>query len=151
MSGSIKVPAPGVSLIDRAGSLTLVGRSFFNELLNRIGGNTGGLANLNGNSNEVFNVANAQTGTQAVPLDQLAVIAGAAVETITVGTSPFTYQAPRSGVLAIGGSGVVRVQVVRNGVTATLDRHYGAVPVRYQDQVILTYSQAVPTLTWLPN
>jgi hypothetical protein len=152
MSSSIRVPAPGTPLIaPKTGELTLIGRQFFSGLVSRVYGSTGSVAALNGNANEEFAVANAKQTYDAVPLGQLNVVAGGTPRGLTVTSSPFSFTAPESGSLSISGSGVVSVQVSRGATTIPVARHYGLIPLRYKDVIVLHYAQSVPVLEWLPN
>ena len=112
---------------------------------------TATLASLNGSSTQVFNVAQAATQTEAVPLGQLNVVAGGTPLGLTVTSSPFSFTAPESGSLSISGSGVVSVQISRGATTIPIARHYGLIPLRYKDVIVLHYAQSVPVLEWLPN
>ena len=152
MSGSsLKMPNPTTPIVDKSGTLTVVARQFFAGLLNRVGGSTGAVAALNGNANEEFAVANAKQTYDAVPLGQLNVVAGGTPLGLTVTSSPFSFSAPESGSLSISGSGVASVQISRGATTIPVARHYGLIPLRYKDVIVLHYAQSVPVLEWLPN
>lgn len=60
-------------VVNSNGTLTTVWRTFFTQIWNRTGGATAALyAFLNGDADQVFNVAPATTSTEAIPLGQLA-------------------------------------------------------------------------------
>ena len=71
-----------------------------------------------------------------------------AESSIVVGTSPFTYTAPRGGVVFVQGGTVSQIQFVRVGTYVT-----GAIKGPFQlgagDQLIVTYS-GKPTMTFAP-
>ena len=67
---------------------------------------------------------------------------------VTVGASPFTYTAPAAGSVAVSGGTISQIQLVRAGVTAWTGTAASVVPVRINDEVIVTYS-AAPTMYYL--
>jgi hypothetical protein len=70
---------------------------------------------------------------------------------ITVGPSPFNYSAPSGGTVLIQGGTVSLVQISRDGVSNyTTGQTQGAIPVSFQDTLIITYSVA-PTMTFVPR
>lgn len=74
------------------------------------------------------------------------------VSGITVGSSPFSYVAPSGGRVIIQGGTTTQIQYSRDaqnyfvtGVTA------GVIPVSQGDQLVVTYSVAPPTMTFVPQ
>ena len=70
--------------------------------------------------------------------------------TLTLTGSPYTFSVVAAGTVVIGGSGVVRVQLVRNGRFISTGSHYGAFPVLADDSIEIDYVGS-PVVTWLPN
>lgn len=67
------------------------------------------------------------------------------VESVTVGASPFDYEAPRDGFVSIVGGVVSAVAYVREGVSTSLGV-VAVVPVKKGDTVRITYT-AAPAVT----
>jgi hypothetical protein len=79
------------------------------------------------------------------------VISGAAISSITVGASPYTYTATNNGTVAVTGGTVSSVQLKRGATTITVASATGVlVPVSTGDQVIVTYS-STPTEQFIPR
>ena len=72
------------------------------------------------------------------------------VATVTVGASPFTYQAPYTGTLSITGGTVSLISIIRQGTTVATGITAGLVPVSKFDKVQITYS-VLPTVVFLPT
>lgn len=64
----------------------------------------------------------------------------AAVVTIPVGASPFTYQPTSGGVVVIEGGTVTGITVTRAGVTASLNVLRGQIALKALDSVTVTYA-----------
>jgi len=60
--------------------------------------------------------------------------------TVTVGTSPFTYVAPRNGFLYFGGGVYVQVDITRGGTTLTSTIVRGYLPLTMNDSAVLRFS-----------
>lgn len=76
--------------------------------------------------------------------------APATAENVVVGASPFSYTAPRQGMLLMSGGTVSLIQYGRGGTMFTMGVLAGPVGVMAGDVVRITYAVA-PTLTFLPN
>ena len=68
---------------------------------------------------------------------------------VTVGASPFSYQAPKKGFLIISGGTVSLVQFTRIGTYST-GMVSGMFPVSLGDTMTVTYS-GIPTITFVPT
>lgn len=73
------------------------------------------------------------------------------VSTLAVTASPFSYQAPLGGFIAVHGGTVVSIMLTRDGInvhgTGTTQ---GCVPMSKGDTAIITYS-APPTINFFPQ
>lgn len=70
---------------------------------------------------------------------------------ITLGPSPFTYQAPTGGSLIIQGGTVSMVSLTRDGVTNfNTGQTQGMFPLSQRDTLIITYT-GTPNLTFVPR
>lgn len=67
------------------------------------------------------------------------------VSAVTLGASPFDYEAPRDGFVSIAGGTVSAIAYVRQGVTTSLGLA-SVIPVKKGDTVRITYTLA-PTVT----
>ena len=74
---------------------------------------------------------------------------GAASAAVTPTGSPYTYPAPRDGLLVITGGTVTLIEYGRTGTFTTLGITAGPVNVLAGDSVRVTYSVA-PTITMIP-
>lgn len=73
------------------------------------------------------------------------------VKSITVGASPFTYQATSKGFMIVQGGTVSLIQFTRDGVNNfTTGLTTGIVPLSLNDSIIVTWS-GKPTMTWVPQ
>lgn len=78
--------------------------------------------------------------------------AAGAVIPITPGSSPFTYTAIHDGTMFISGSVSSTIALSRYGVNVPLGMSDGTIPLRANDQLMLTWSGGTPpTLNYLPN
>ena len=68
---------------------------------------------------------------------------------ITVGPSPFTYQATKKGFVIVTGGTVSNIQFTRTGTYST-GQTQGSFPLSLSDQLTVTYSGA-PTMTFVPQ
>lgn len=71
-------------------------------------------------------------------------------ETVTVGASPFTFEANLPGNLLIVGGTLSQIDLVRKGTTVTTGLLDGLVPLMPFDQCVITYAVA-PTAYFLPR
>lgn len=62
------------------------------------------------------------------------------VETVKVGTSPFTYVATGGGAVLITGGTVSKIQISRGSVVTTLPKICGYFPLRTNDQITVIYA-----------
>ena len=70
---------------------------------------------------------------------------------ITVGASPFTYQAAAPGTVIISDGGLQSVQFSRDGINFFSTGSFrGMFPLNANDQLRVTY-MAVPTMTFVPR
>jgi len=107
-----------------------------------------GYAKISGDAAHVFKVAPAIASTDAMPKSQVQTTiaadkttAGAAIQTITVLASPFTYTATSLSTIAISGGTVSSIKFVRQ--TVTVDVSGGAIyPARTGDKIVVTYTVA---------
>lgn len=67
---------------------------------------------------------------------------------VTVGASPFTYEPPTDGCVAVVGGVVTGLAYGRQGTFTTISG--GLVPVKRGDSVRITYTTA-PTVTFIPQ
>lgn len=74
-----------------------------------------------------------------------------ALQTITVGGSPFAYTAASDGVLVISGGTVLVVTYTRGGTAVVLGIVGGTVPVFKNDVVTVTWAISTPTMTLIPS
>lgn len=72
------------------------------------------------------------------------------VEDITVGTSPFTYDAMKNGTVVVSGPDVTTIQLLRGDRTVTLGVTGGAVPVLAGDRVKVFHNGS-PAMSFLPS
>lgn len=73
-----------------------------------------------------------------------------APESVTIGTSPFTYQAASIGMTLVSGGGVSAMEFSRDGTNFyPTGSFYGAFPLRKADRLRITYTDA-PTVTFIP-
>lgn len=77
-------------------------------------------------------------------------VAPPAPPAVVVGTSPYTFTAPRSGCVVISGGTVSLVQLGRAGTFLSTGLITGIIPVSPNDQITVTYVVA-PTITFLPS
>ncbi len=71
---------------------------------------------------------------------------------ITPGSSPFTYTAIHDGTICISGPPSATINVIRYGVTVPTGMTDGAIPVRKNDQVYISWSGGTaPVMNFLPN
>ncbi len=151
MSGKTGIPTPSTPFLDSTGNVALIWRQFLVAILNRTGGPTASAnALLNGNSNQQFAVQTADQPTSAVPLAQYRSQPGQAPSAISVGASPWTFQATSNGFLVIDGGTVSNVEYQRAGVQAQIGSGPELIPMRANDLVVVTYS-AAPSAVWFPN
>ena len=74
-----------------------------------------------------------------------------AIATVTVGTSPFTYQVTTKGFMVIQGGTVSLIQFTRDGITnINTGVTAGCIPLSQGDSIIVTYTVA-PNMTWVPQ
>lgn len=74
-----------------------------------------------------------------------------AVSTVTVGTSPFTYQVTSKGFIIVQGGTVSLIQFTRDGITNyNTGLTNGCIPLSEGDSVIVTYS-IIPHMRWIPQ
>lgn len=103
---------------------------FFQFLFNRVGGNTA--------------PSNAQI---AAALNS----GGGSAASISVGASPYIYQAPAIGSVVVSGGGLKNVEVSRDGITYfTVGNFRGMFPLSTADRLRVTYTVA-PTMTFIPR
>jgi len=70
---------------------------------------------------------------------------------VTLGSSPFSYQAPSGGTLIIQGGTVSMVSFTRDGITNfNTGQTQGMFPLSQRDTLIMTYT-GTPTLTFVPR
>jgi hypothetical protein len=69
--------------------------------------------------------------------------------TLTLGASPWSYQAPAKGFVIIRGGTVSAVQFTRS-VTTLTGQTQGVFPMSQGDTLAITYS-VLPSLTWVPQ
>ncbi len=120
-------PAPNTPVVGPGGVLTQPWRYFLNALFQRTGGST---------------------GTGGVQSFRYA--PGEAPEVMSATGSPYTFTAPSAGEMAIGGNGVHSVTINRAGTPIPVARHYGIVPLRADDELVVIYDGS-PLFTWLPD
>lgn len=70
-------------------------------------------------------------------------------QTITVGTSPFTYKATQGGMALITGGTVSLIQLIRSH-TYTTGLTSGFIPMSTGDQITITHTGA-PTMVFFPR
>lgn len=76
---------------------------------------------------------------------------GSSVASVTVGTTPFIYQAERAGTLFLSGGTTSTVTISRDGKTFyPTGVLAGSFPLRQGDQLSISYSVGPPTVTWVP-
>lgn len=73
----------------------------------------------------------------------------AAGSSVTVGASPFSYEAASAGSLLVNGGTVSAITIERAAVVYATPGTAGFIPVRAGDIVEVTYT-VLPTLTFLP-
>lgn len=73
-----------------------------------------------------------------------------ALQTITVGASPFTYTAPANGTVIVNGGTVSIVAFVRDGNVVGTGVTAGMFPVSIGDAIRVTYS-ATPNVRFVPT
>ena len=120
-------PAPNTPVVGPGGVLTQPWRYFLNALFQRTGGATG------------------DGGVQSFRYAP-----GEAPQTMSAAGSPYTFTAPSAGEMAIGGNGVHSVTINRAGTPIQVARHYGIVPLRAYDELVVVYNGS-PIFTWLPD
>lgn len=72
------------------------------------------------------------------------------VQSVTVGSSPFTYTAYSDGIAVITGGTVSSVSYSRQGTSVATGLMDSIFPLRRADQLVVTYTLA-PTMTFMPN
>jgi len=77
------------------------------------------------------------------------VSAAAAVQTVTVTSSPYTYRAGSGGSLAVSGGTVSSITITRNNVVVPTGATAGISPVANGDLVTITYS-GLPAVSFIP-
>lgn len=75
---------------------------------------------------------------------------GARLSVVTVGASPFVYQAQGPGVLSIEGGIVSALSLARAGISIALGQVAGVVPLGAGDSLAVTYT-AVPNIHFIPR
>ncbi len=120
-------PTPNTPIVGPNGQITNPWRYFFNSLFQRTGGASGA------GGNQSFRYA-----------------PGGATQTMSASGSPYTFVAPSSGEMSISGNGVQSVAINRANTQITVSRHYGIVPLRAGDELIVVYNGS-PVFTWLPD
>jgi hypothetical protein len=76
----------------------------------------------------------------------------APVMPIMVTSAPFIYVAPTGGSLIVQGGTTSQIQFSRDGMNFyVLGVTSGVIPLSQADQVVITYSVAPPTVTWVPR
>lgn len=75
---------------------------------------------------------------------------GAGLSVVTVGASPFTYQAQGPGVLSVEGGIVSALSLTRAGISIALGQVAGVVPLGAGDSLTVTYT-AVPNIHFIPR
>lgn len=73
-----------------------------------------------------------------------------AAQDITVGASPFTYDAALNGSVIVRGGTVTQIDIVRADETFNTGVTAGLIPVIAGDSIIVTHGGA-PTMTFLPS
>lgn len=71
-------------------------------------------------------------------------------QVVAVGASPFTYTAPRNGMLFLSGGTLSAIQYIRGASVILLNLTANQIMVMKGDQVRITYLTA-PSLTFLPT
>ena len=71
-------------------------------------------------------------------------------QSVTVGASPFTYTATANGCAFVSGGTVSAISITRHGTAVATGVTAGPVPLRWMDQMTVTYS-AAPTVAFLPD
>lgn len=120
-------PAPNIPVVGPGGALTPPWRYFLSALFQRTGGATG-----------------------AGGVQSFRYAPGEAAQTMSSSGSPYTFAAPSAGEMSIGGDGVHSVTINRAGTPIAVARHYGIVPLRAGDELIVVYNGS-PVFTWLPD
>jgi hypothetical protein len=73
-----------------------------------------------------------------------------AIETITVGTSPFAYTAPAAGSVLLRGGAVTFTDLIRGPSPLPLGVTSGLIPVAAGDTLVVTYTVA-PSMFFIPG
>ena len=71
-------------------------------------------------------------------------------QSITIGSSPFSFVANEPGNVLVNGGTVSQIQIVRQMATVTIPQTSGLFPLSKSDQIIVSYTVA-PTLTFMPS
>jgi hypothetical protein len=128
-----RLPAPQAPIVDKeTGIVSEAMWQWMLKMWTRAGGNS------TGNANALNEYTAAQTAP-GVP--------------ITLGPSPFVYTATGPGSILVAGSGMVRLEITAGAVLPYYGtgRWYGAFPMNSGAQARLTYTGAVPILTFIPG
>lgn len=73
------------------------------------------------------------------------------VSALTIGPSPFTYQSAQGGTVYLSGGTTTQVQISRDGANFyPTGATSGAFPISQGDLLVVTYSVAPPTATFVP-
>ncbi len=75
---------------------------------------------------------------------------GSTAQPVTVTASPFSYQAPSSGLLVVAAGALMKLTLTRGAVTRALGVGVETIPLLKNDQVSITYTSA-PTVTFFPD
>jgi len=70
-------------------------------------------------------------------------------KTLTLGASPYAYQAPVKGFVILSGGSVSAVQFTRS-VTTLTNQTSGIFPLNQGDTLTITYA-SLPSMTWVPT
>ena len=150
-------------MLDENGNLTQQWRLFFQDLYLRVGGNSAptNLVLATSSNNYVTQITALQTtvsGLTTSTNNNTAAIATlnaapGAVAPVTVGASPFTFQATQKGALVISGGGIRKVEITRDGTTFySTGAFRGMFSLSTNDRIRITFTTAAaPVMTFFPT
>lgn len=117
------------------------------------GGSMGSEMVVQGAESAPIYLGSISQSAQDFPYDEMVFASeatGARLSVVTVGASPFTYQAQGPGVLSIEGGIVSALSLTRAGISIALGQVAGVVPLGAGDALTVTYT-AVPNIHFIPR